>query len=191
MDLKTMTDATLNTVKSHKSDFAEKQAALNLPIGTSSPIPWYEYRTNLYGKNAVIGLYDCSILSIQELQPERFKFSMRDIGANRNQQLSAELQNEVEMIKLIDSWFDKIEWWASRLTNARLQPNQRYRILQDFKDCYGMLVQAGTSLTFKSQNYVPYHGGHSLQFDEMTIQLQDEDSAEILSNFDNYFEEIS
>jgi hypothetical protein len=191
MDLKTMTDSTLNAVKSHKSDFAEKKAALNLSIGTSSPIPWYEYRTNLYGKNAVIGLYDCSILSIQEIQAERFKFSMRDIGANRNQQLSVELQTEAEMINLIATWFDKIEWWASRLTTARLQPNHRYRILRDFKDCYGMLVQAGTSLNFKSQNYLPYHGGRSLEFEEMTINFQDEDSAEILNNFDLYVEEIS
>jgi hypothetical protein len=191
MDLKTMTDSTLEAVKSHKSEFAEKQAALNLPIGTSSPVPWYEYRATLYGKNAVVGLYDCSILNIQEIQSERFKFSMRDTGTNRNKQLSVELQTEAEMINLIAAWFDKIEWWASRLTTARLQPNQGYRILRDFKDCYGMLVQAGTSLKFKSKSYVPYHGGHTLEFDEMTINFQDEDSAEILKNFDLYFEELS
>jgi hypothetical protein len=187
MDLQTMTDATLTAVKSYPSQFAEKQAASTTQ---SDGLAWHEYRASVYNGKATIGLYDRSILTIQETQPSVFRFSMRDIAANRRQELSTELQNEAEMKNLIALWSDKIAWWASRLTSYRLQPNKQYQVLQDFQDYYGAAIKAGTKLSFTSKSFVPYHGGYTFQFAEMAIHLQEDDNADILSDFDLYFEEI-
>jgi hypothetical protein len=72
-----------------------------------------------------------------------------------------------------------------------LEANKTYQVLKDFTDFYGTLIKAGTKLIFLNQNFVPYHGGYTLQFVEMTIYLQEEQNAAILSDFDLYFEEIS
>lgn len=188
MDLQAITEAALTAVKSHPSQFADKQVA----SGTqSNDLAWYEYRASLYNAKATIGLYDRLILTIQEIQPNKFRFSMRDTGSNRKQELSAEVQTEAEMQNLLSSWIDKIEWWRSRLTSYRLQPNKQYQVLQDFKDYYGAAITTGKKLTFISKSFVPYHGGYTFQFAEMPIHLQEDDNADILSDFDLYIEEIS
>lgn len=64
----------------------------------------------------------------------------------------------------------------------------RYCVRRDFTDFYGGHFAAGTILTFQKRDYLPYHGGNTIQFAEQTLYLQDEENAEILQNLWNYLE---
>jgi hypothetical protein len=67
-----------------------------------------------------------------------------------------------------------------------LEPGRVYRVVRTFSDCYSNNFEQGRTLTFRQRNFVPYHGGHTVMFDEATIYLQETESAEILGNFSQY-----
>ncbi len=67
-----------------------------------------------------------------------------------------------------------------------LQPGRRYRVLRDFSDHYGNRFETGERLTFRGRSFLPYHGGHTLQFEERGIWLQEEDNADILGRFGEF-----
>ncbi len=67
-----------------------------------------------------------------------------------------------------------------------LQPGARYRVLQAFRDHYGNRFEAGDLLTFRGRDFLPYHGGHTLHFEERGIWLQEVDDAGILVRLGEY-----
>ncbi|HLK61780.1 MAG TPA: hypothetical protein VKU00_34860 [Chthonomonadaceae bacterium] len=75
-------------------------------------------------------------------------------------------------------------------TIYELKPGCRYRVRKDFTDFYKGHFAAGTILTFQHRNYLPYHGGNTIQFAEKTLSLQDDENADILDNLWDYLEEV-
>jgi hypothetical protein len=65
---------------------------------------------------------------------------------------------------------------------------RRYVVVQGFTDYHGGRFEAGERLTFKSHNFVPYHGGHVLEFEERAVYLQEEENADVLTRIWAYIE---
>ena len=61
-----------------------------------------------------------------------------------------------------------------------------YRVVQPFCDCYANRFEAGELLRFRERHFLPYHGGHTLVFEERSIYLQEDQSRLILDNFSSY-----
>ena len=65
-------------------------------------------------------------------------------------------------------------------------PGRDYQVRKSFVDSYGNRFEQGQRLRFKERHYLPYHGGHTIVFDERTLYLQDEQDSEILDHFSDY-----
>ena len=65
-----------------------------------------------------------------------------------------------------------------------------YRVLQTFTDCYQNQFQRGELLRFKERHFLPYHGGHTIIFDQRSLYLQEEMNQEILANFAQYIARV-
>ncbi len=63
---------------------------------------------------------------------------------------------------------------------------RQYQVMKTFVDLYGNRFEKGQRLRFKERHYLPYHGGHTIVFDEQTLYLQDEQDSEILDHFSEY-----
>jgi Domain of unknown function (DUF3601) len=61
-----------------------------------------------------------------------------------------------------------------------------YQVIQTFTDYYQNQFQQGELLRFKERHYLPYHGGHTIVFDQRSLYLQDDEHAAIISNFAEY-----
>jgi hypothetical protein len=136
-----------------------------------------------------VGVRDRYIVTFEESAPGVMRASMPDIEAKRREQLHFEAGDAAALAQGLEGWRDKIEWWAGRLTLHRLLPGRAYRVTRTFQDYQNQTFEAGTVLTFQSQNFVPYHGGYTLFFDR-PIYFQDEVNADILSDFDLYLAEV-
>ena len=66
------------------------------------------------------------------------------------------------------------------------------RVVQPFKDYDGEMVEAGEVLHFLDNNYFPYEGGVTLNFEEKTIRIAfDTGHGDIIENRDNsWFEPV-
>ena len=67
-----------------------------------------------------------------------------------------------------------------------LVPGRVYRIAQSFSDCYSNRFEQGELLRFQQRHFLPYHGGHTLVFEERSIYLQEDQNRPILDNFAQY-----
>jgi len=67
-----------------------------------------------------------------------------------------------------------------------LVPGAEYQVMQAFTDYYNNQFQQGERLRFKERHFLPYHGGHTIMFDDRPLYLQEDDNATILSNFSSY-----
>jgi len=72
----------------------------------------------------------------------------------------------------------------------RLTPGSRYQIIQSFTDYYGNVFTQGEILRFKEQHFLPYHGGHTIVFEERSLYLQEEENADILAHFSSYVQRV-
>ena len=63
---------------------------------------------------------------------------------------------------------------------------RQYRVLKSFTDFHGGGFEQGELLRFKQRHFLPYHGGHTIVFEEHSLFLQEEQSREILDNFSQY-----
>ena len=61
-----------------------------------------------------------------------------------------------------------------------------YQVMQNFIDYYKNEFQQGELLRFKERHFLPYHGGHTIVFEQRPLYLQEEENAAILSNFADY-----
>ncbi len=137
-----------------------------------------------------VGVHDRWIITVIEVEPGVIQLSMNDIKERRDQQLSLVIRSEAELNTRMEAWRVQVDWWCGRLTVYRLQPQKTYRVIQTFTDYYGSVFEAGQTLTFVSQNFLPYHGGYTLSFQSASIYLQEDVQDDILSNFDLYLEEV-
>ncbi len=67
-----------------------------------------------------------------------------------------------------------------------LQPGTAYRVMQTFSDFYGGEFTRDERLHFKQRHFLPYHGGHTIEFAERTLYLQEDANREILGAFAQY-----
>lgn len=65
-----------------------------------------------------------------------------------------------------------------------------YRVMQTFTDYYNNAFQSGELLSFKERHFLPYHGGHTIIFDQRSLYLQEEENAAILANFSEYIARV-
>jgi hypothetical protein len=72
-----------------------------------------------------------------------------------------------------------------------LRPGQCYEVVRAFQDYYANRFEVGERLTYKSRDYLPYHGGHTVVFEERTMYFQDEESAEVLRNLAGYLRPVT
>jgi hypothetical protein len=74
-----------------------------------------------------------------------------------------------------------------------LTPGIAIRIVQSFRDCTRAEFTAGTILHFKHRDYLPYHSGHTVYFEQATMYLcdLDETSAIVENQGGVYFERYS
>jgi hypothetical protein len=82
----------------------------------------------------------------------------------------------------------KLELPLSNGTVYALKKGRRYVVKKSFVDHHGQRFEIGDGLTFVKKDYLPYHGGHTIFFEERTIYLQDEEQAEILQGLWDYLE---
>jgi hypothetical protein len=61
-----------------------------------------------------------------------------------------------------------------------------YQVMQNFTDYYKNEFHRGELLRFKERHFLPYHGGHTIIFEQRPLYLQDEENAQILENFSQY-----
>ena len=52
-----------------------------------------------------------------------------------------------------------------------------YQVVQTFTDHYGNEFRRGEHLRFKERHFLPYHGGHTIVFDQRPLYLQEEANA--------------
>lgn len=65
-----------------------------------------------------------------------------------------------------------------------------YQVVQTFTDYYKNEFQLGERLRFKERHFLPYHGGHTIIFDQRPLYLQEEENAAILTDFSDYIARI-
>ena len=70
-----------------------------------------------------------------------------------------------------------------------LAPGATIRVAKAFRDCGGTEFAAGTVLHFTHRDYLPYHAGHTVYFQEATMYLcdNDESGAVVQNQGDEYF----
>jgi hypothetical protein len=67
-----------------------------------------------------------------------------------------------------------------------LVAGERYVVLRAFTDYYGNAFAAGGQLTFRERHFLPYHGGHTIVFEERPLYLQEEVNRDIVDGFAEY-----
>ena len=58
------------------------------------------------------------------------------------------------------------------------EPEQVLRVVETFKDGGGNTVENGTILHFEKRDFLPYHDGHTVYFEEVTLYLCGLDDTE-------------
>jgi len=76
------------------------------------------------------------------------------------------------------------------LTLYTLKEGVVYLVTRSFKDYYGNEFSEGDKLTFTGRNFLPYDGGHTINFKEKALYLQEEANLDIIDAFDEYFQEF-
>ena len=75
---------------------------------------------------------------------------------------------------------------TQELSIYTLQPGACYVIKQSFVDCFGNHFEQGQRLTFRKRHFLPYHGGHTIVFEERSLYLQEDQNRSIIDDFSRY-----
>lgn len=148
--------------------------------------PFTSHSPTQAATSGAIGVKDRWIVYFKSTETTAVQMSMRDAEAQRDQQLTAEVNAEAEVQKVITEWASKIDWWSKRLSVYRLKPNMHYRVLIPVQTG----LTAGQEVEFLGMNFLPYHGGYTIGFSACTLNWQEDDQADLLDNFDLYFEPV-
>jgi hypothetical protein len=65
-----------------------------------------------------------------------------------------------------------------------------YQVMKSFIDYYQNHFHQGELLRFKERHYLPYHGGHTIIFDQRQLYLQDDENEAIIGNFAEYIRRV-
>ena len=71
-----------------------------------------------------------------------------------------------------------------------LIPSREYQVMQSFTDYYGNTFEQGQRLRFKQRHFLPYHGGHTILFEERPLYLQEDQNRDILENFSDFITQV-
>lgn len=69
-----------------------------------------------------------------------------------------------------------------------LRAGRPYVVVQSFTDYHGGRFEAGERLTFRRWDYVPYHDGYVVEFEERAVHLHGEQNADVLVRIWAYVE---
>jgi hypothetical protein len=69
-------------------------------------------------------------------------------------------------------------------------PGREYQVMKPFIDHCGNAFERGERLRFKQRHFLPYHGGHTILFEERALYLQEDQNKEILDHFSEYIARI-
>ena len=72
------------------------------------------------------------------------------------------------------------------MTVHDLEPGATYEVIAEIVDHTGQRIGPGRRLTFRSRAFLPYHGGHTIVFDEVTLYLHEEEHAALLGRLEDY-----
>jgi hypothetical protein len=75
---------------------------------------------------------------------------------------------------------------TQELSIYMLQPGVCYLVKQSFVDCFGNHFEQGQRLTFRKRHFLPYHGGHTIVFEERSLYLQEDQNRSIIDDFSRY-----
>ena len=84
----------------------------------------------------------------------------------------------------------KMDLEALKGTVYGLVQGAEYEVMQTFTDHYQNQFQRGERLRFKERHFLPYHGGHTIMFDQKSLYLQEDANQEILSHFSDYLAQV-
>jgi hypothetical protein len=71
-----------------------------------------------------------------------------------------------------------------------LIPGSDYRVIKPFTDFYQNSFEKDEMLRFQTRHFLPYHGGHTIIFENRQLYLQEDRNKEILDNFSEYIAPI-
>jgi hypothetical protein len=74
------------------------------------------------------------------------------------------------------------------VTIYTLIPGVVYVVRQPFSDYYGNAFREHERLRFRTRSFVPYHGGHTLEFEERPMYLHEEANADVIEGFARFVE---
>lgn len=72
-----------------------------------------------------------------------------------------------------------------------MTPGREYQVMKSFTDHYGNPFEQGERLRFKQRHFLPYHGGHTILFEERALYLQEDQNQEILDHFSEYIAPVA
>ena len=64
-----------------------------------------------------------------------------------------------------------------------LEKGATYVVNRTFTDFYGNVFSPGEMLTYAERHFLPYHGGHTIVFEERSIYLQEEENRDLIDSF--------
>ena len=67
-----------------------------------------------------------------------------------------------------------------------LEKGATYVVNKMFTDFYGNVFSPGEMLTYAERHFLPYHGGHTIIFNERNIYLQEDENQDIIDSFADY-----
>ena len=67
-----------------------------------------------------------------------------------------------------------------------LEPAVTYVVRRTFTDFHGNVFSPGEVLTYVERHFLPYHGGHTIVFQERRMWLQEDANRHIVEHFDQY-----
>jgi hypothetical protein len=61
-----------------------------------------------------------------------------------------------------------------------------YTVTKSFRDYQNNAFSEGERLTFVGQEFLPYHGGHTIMFKERNLYLQEDINRDFIDSFHEY-----
>jgi hypothetical protein len=76
------------------------------------------------------------------------------------------------------AWKSEVRCQIRSMPNIwNLTPGAAIRIVKTFRDCRNTEFAEGSILHYKRHDYLPYHSGHTVFFEERTMYLSDNDDT--------------
>ena len=67
-----------------------------------------------------------------------------------------------------------------------LKKGAAYVVIRGFTDYRGNVFSPGEVLTYVERHFLPYHGGHTIVFEERALYLQEVENRELIDSLAEY-----